>query len=112
MSIYAKDDKRRLYWLIDEYLAGRINEDTFCDEYHYSYNLEIDPGTLNEIEREAFFTLGQVSDRFSPFESDYELDPHAFTTREDLRQTIEGVKKVLSNAENESHKSKSPTPEL
>ena len=39
--MYEKNDKRRVYWLIDLYLAGKIDDKTFCDEFYYSYDLEI-----------------------------------------------------------------------
>ena len=40
--MYEKNDKRRVYWLIDLYLAGKIDDKTFCDEFYYSYDLEMD----------------------------------------------------------------------
>lgn len=92
----TKNDKRRLYWLIDEFILGRIDEQTFCDEYYYSYNLEIDSATYNETEKRVFGELGKVSDRFSPFESDYELDARAFTNKNDLRQAINVAKRALT----------------
>ena len=44
--MYEKNDKRRVYWLIDLYLAGKIDDKTFCDEFYYSYGLEMDGSTL------------------------------------------------------------------
>ena len=86
MVIYEKNDKRRLYWLIDEYLSGNINESTFCDEFYYSYDLEIGPKALSDIEKQAFSDLSKVASRFSQYEEDHKLDPRAFTTVEQLRQ--------------------------
>ena len=44
--MYEKNDKRRVYWLIDLYLAGKIDDKTFCDEFYYSYGLEMDYGMV------------------------------------------------------------------
>ncbi len=54
--MYEKNDKRRVYWLIDLYLAGKIDDKTFCDEFYYSYDLEMDGSTLTKLEREVFQT--------------------------------------------------------
>jgi hypothetical protein len=86
--MYDKNDKRRLYWLIDKYLLGKINESTFCDEFYYSYNLEIDSRVLNDIEQQAFSELGKVTSRFSQYEEDHKLDALAFSTVKELKQKI------------------------
>ncbi len=66
--MYDKNDKQRLYWLVDQYLLGKINEPTFCDEFYYSYHLEINSEMLNKIEQQAFLELSKVSSRFSHYE--------------------------------------------
>ena len=86
--MYDKKDKRRLYWLIEQYLSAKIDESTFCDEYYYSYDLEIDDENLSEIERRAFSDLSKVCSRFSQHEEDHKLDSHAFFTSQDLRKRI------------------------
>lgn len=93
--MYNKNDKRRLYWLIDQYLLGKINEPTFCDEFYYSYNLEIDSETLNKIEQQAFLGLSKVSSRFSHYEEDHKLDARAFSTVQELRGKIIETKEKL-----------------
>lgn len=95
MNTYAKNDNRTLYCLIDEYLAGNIREKELCDEYYYSYNLEIEPDSLTEIEKRAFSKLAGVLERFSPFESDHNLDPRAFNNSEDVKSAAEEAKKLL-----------------
>ena len=49
MNMYDNNDKRRLYWLIDQYLLNKIDESIFCDEFYYSYDLEVSSETLSEI---------------------------------------------------------------
>ena len=93
--MYDKNDKRRLYWLIDEYLLGKINESNFCDEFYFSYDLEVNSETLNEVEQQAFSELSKVSSRFSQYEEDHKLDARAFSTVEELKQKIAETKERL-----------------
>lgn len=93
---YKKNDKRRVYWLIDEYLAGRIDEPTFCDEFYYSFGLEIEKEDLTPKELEVFDELNSVASRFSPYEEDHQLDSHAFSTAKELNQKIVETKNKLS----------------
>jgi hypothetical protein len=71
--MYDKKDKRRLYWLLDYYLSGKIDEDTFSDELHETFTLEMDVKTLTDSEYEAFRELNYVASRFSPDEEDQKL---------------------------------------
>jgi hypothetical protein len=84
--MYEKKDKRRLYWLIEQFLSEKISASTFCDEFYYSYDLEIDHKTLSATERVAFKELGEVSSRYSQYDEDHNLDRMAFTTTEQLKQ--------------------------
>ena len=68
--MYAKNDKRRLYQLMDMYVDGVITASVFCDEFYYA---------------------------FSEFESDHQLDPKAFSTEYELRQKILEVRNILKN---------------
>ena len=69
--MFEKNDKRRLYWLIDQYLSDKINEITFCDEFYYSYDLEMDYSMLTELEHKLFSELSTVAGRFSEYEEDH-----------------------------------------
>ncbi len=93
--MYKKDDKRRLYWLINQYLLGKIDESTFCNKFYYSYDLEVDSNTLTDIEKVVFAELDQVSCRFSQYEEDQKLDPRAFSTVKELKQKIIETQKRL-----------------
>jgi len=93
--MFEKEDKRRLYWLIDQYLSGKITERVFCDEFYYSYSLEISDDILTELEQKYFSDLDKVSSRFSEYEEDHKLDARAFFTVEQLREKIIETKEKL-----------------
>ena len=63
------------------YLSGNISDKVFCDEFYYSYDLEIDLDTLTNIEKKAFSELSTGSDRFSEFEEDHIKYPKGFLYR-------------------------------
>jgi len=93
--MFEKNDKRRLYWLIDQYLLGKITERVFCDEFYYSYSLEISDDILTELEQKYFSDLDKVSSRFSEYEEDHKLDARAFFTVEQLKEKIIETKEKL-----------------
>ncbi|MCC5946085.1 MAG: hypothetical protein JJT94_14240 [Bernardetiaceae bacterium] len=93
--MFEKSDKRRLYWLIDQYLVSKIDAGTFCDEFYYSYNLEIDYKILSEEEQEVFSDLSTVVSRFSEFEEDICCYPKAYFTEEQLKKKIVETKEKL-----------------
>lgn len=86
--MYNKKDKRRLYQLMDLFLKEQITASVFCDEFYYSYDLEIDNKTLTIEEQLAFSDLSNVSSRFSEFKEDHEKYPNAFFTEIELREKI------------------------
>jgi len=92
---YEKSDKRRIYWLIDKYLSGDIDEPTFCDEFHCTYVLEIDRNSLTKEECKVFQELGEIAGRFSEFEEDIKKYPGVYYTKEELKQKILETKKKL-----------------
>lgn len=98
--MYEKNDKRRLYWLIDEYLAGRIDEPSFCDEYYFSFNMEIDHADFLDLEKKQFENISKTASRFSEFEDDHKLDSKAFANAQELREKILEAKKQLANCIN------------
>jgi hypothetical protein len=93
--MFEKEDKKRLYWLMDEYLSGKINGRTFCDEYYFSYDLEIDYGTLSNLEQKAFKELSSVSSRFSEFEEDIEKHSGVYFTENQLQKKIQETQDKL-----------------
>ncbi|MBX9838780.1 MAG: hypothetical protein K2X69_10775 [Silvanigrellaceae bacterium] len=83
-----KNEKKFLYKIIDMYLSGKIDASTFCDEFYYSYGLELDHNFLNEIEKKVFSDLGGIVDRFSPFEKDLKEYPQFFVSEEYLKKNV------------------------
>jgi len=80
---------------MDMFLTALITPKTFCDDFYYSYDLEIDSDTLNESEQQAFSDLSRVSSRFSPFKEDHEKYPGAFFTENELKQKVIDTKTRL-----------------
>lgn len=93
--MFSKDDKRRLYQLIDMYLSKQITALVFCNEFYYSYDLEIDYNTLSPMEYSAFSELGKVSSRFSQFEEDLEKYSGVYYSEEELNQKVIETKERL-----------------
>ncbi len=93
--IYKRNDKRNLYYLMDMFIMSQITPSVFCDEFYYSYDLEIDTLSLSNIEQSVFSELSYVSSRFSPFNEDHEKFPNGFFTEQELRQKIIESKEKL-----------------
>lgn len=93
--MFNKDDKRRLYQLMDLFLKKQITAPVFCDEFYYSYDLEIDIETLSKEEQLAFSELSQVSSRFSQFKEDFEKYPGVYNNEDELKQKIIETKETL-----------------
>ena len=95
--MFEKNDKRRLYQLMDMYLSGVIAAPTFTDEFYFSYNLEIDDEMLKETERKAFQKLDEISSRFSEFEEDLKEYPGTYFSEAELRKKIIETKEKLKD---------------
>jgi hypothetical protein len=93
--IYENSDKRKLYWLIVEYLNNHVTARIFCDEFYYCYDLELDFDCLTEKESDAFLSLSNVVSRFSEFEDDIRKYPGTYFTEQQLRQKVEETKREL-----------------
>lgn len=77
------------------YLTGTITAPVFCDEFYYSYSLEIGDDDLTELEQETFSELDKISSRFSEFEEDHIKYPGGFYTEAELLQKILETKEKL-----------------
>lgn len=93
--MFEKNDKRRLYWLIDMYLNGKIDAYTFCNEYYYSYSLEISDDVLSKLEKKYFSELDKITSWFSDSEADLRKYPGLYYTEEELRKKIIETKERL-----------------
>jgi Bacterial self-protective colicin-like immunity len=101
--MYSKTDKRRIYWLIEQFLSDKITEKVFCDEFYYCYSLELEYETLTSKEELAFSELDAVISRFSEFEEDHRLYPNMYFTKTELRNKVVETKEKLKG-EFESYK--------
>ena len=92
--MYDKSDKRRLYWLIEQYLSNSIDENTFCNEFHDSFVNEMDYKILTDTEFSLFRELSKVSQCFSEYEEDHKLWS-GFITAKQLREKVLETKEKL-----------------
>lgn len=92
--MYNKTDKRRLYWLIDQYILGNIDETKFCDDFHDTLVNEMYYEGLTAIELRIFKDLLDVVQRFSEYEEDFKLWA-GFVSAEELKQKIIETKEIL-----------------
>jgi hypothetical protein len=99
--MYERKDKRRIYQLIDMYLAEKIDEATFCSDFIPSYDLELDYDTLTDEEHQALSELGKIASRFSEFEEDIKKYPGIYYTKNELKKKIIETKRKLERYFNE-----------
>jgi hypothetical protein len=92
--MYDKTDKRRLYWLIKQYLSDKIDETTFCNDFHDTLVNEIYYEGLSKIENEVFCDLLNVVQHFSEYEEDFKLWS-GFVTAKQLREKALETKEKL-----------------
>lgn len=79
--------KERLYWLLRLYKDKEIEAETFCDEFHSTYDHDLDE-ELTETERVLFKEIAAVTARFSPFEEDHKKYPGMYFTIEDVERVV------------------------
>ncbi|MDR2899403.1 MAG: hypothetical protein LBU94_03735 [Clostridiales bacterium] len=81
--------KEELYCLMSLYKKGRYDIATFCDEL--TRILYYENNAINELvghEREAFETLGNVANRYSPYEDDRNASKW-YCDEEEVKKAIE-----------------------
>ncbi|RAW01165.1 hypothetical protein [Pseudochryseolinea flava] len=93
--MFEKNDKRRLYWLIDQYLLGKMNGWTFCNEYYYSYSLELKDEDLSKLEQFVFSELDKITSRYTDVQEDLVKYPGVYYNEEELRQKVIETKEKL-----------------
>ncbi|MCW3121411.1 MAG: magnesium and cobalt transport protein CorA [Flavipsychrobacter sp.] len=93
--IYEAGDKRRLYYLIDLYSQGKINEPVFSREFCQLFDHEIEYEVLTPLEETVFDHLSNVASRYSSFEKDHILYPGVFYTVAELKEAIVNAKEEL-----------------
>lgn len=97
--MYEKNDKRRLYWLIHAFIEESMSASEFCDEFYYSYDLQIDKNVLSDLEKKVFLAIDSIASRYSEFQEDHVLYPNAYTTELELREVVMQSVAILSTEE-------------
>lgn len=94
---FGQGNKIKLYWLIQEYTAGNIDTETFCNEFVEYYNT-FDTSLLTPIEYQAFSSLNPIAGYFSNFKEDFNYSPQDFYTEDDLKAKVVEIEQLLKNA--------------
>ncbi|HZW61017.1 MAG TPA: hypothetical protein VFF04_02225 [Candidatus Babeliales bacterium] len=68
---------------------------SFCNEFYYCYDLELDSSTLTPLESALFSKLSTVSNRFSPYKEDHGRHPRLYSTEVELKELVIEIKKQL-----------------
>ncbi len=88
--ISGKIDRRRLCWLIDQYLFWGMTTQHFCSKYFVYFLKELNPDELTEDETRLFSELYVVTDYFSLY-----TDGDLVTARKEVRDKAIQVKVLL-----------------
>lgn len=99
-EMIKRSDKQYLLVLIALYLENKITTTTFCDEFYYSYDLEINENDLTETEKILYEELSMISSRFSEYEEDHKNLPNGFSTKEEVKIKAQEVFDVLNGKNN------------
>ena len=86
--MFEKCDKKRLYWLMGQYVSNKITARTFCDEFYYCYDLELNSNELDDKEQRAFSRLSIVINRFSEFKEEHILYPGTYFDESQLHKKV------------------------
>lgn len=86
--------KEKLYYLVSEYINGNYNDETFCDIFTVTYDVETDYKTLNSKEKLLFEELCSLTSRFSSDENDLNLNS-IYVSKNEVRDKALQVKKEL-----------------
>ena len=73
---------------MDMYLGKVIDGWTFCDEYYYSYSLELTDEDLSEREQIAFSELSKITNRYTYIQEDLLKYPGTYYDDEALKQKV------------------------
>ncbi|MGE0198246.1 MAG: colicin immunity domain-containing protein [Simkaniaceae bacterium] len=101
MKMYKKNDRKYLYWIIEMYLSGNINEEVFCERFHDSFGVEIDSRCFSIEEEKIFEDLNSIVRRFSSVKEDLKQYPGFFYNEKQLRDKVTETQKKLNKTLNE-----------
>ena len=99
-EMIKRSDKQYLLVLIALYLENKITTTAFCNEFYYSYDLEVNENDLTAVEKMLYEELSIVTSRFSDYEEDHKALPNGFSTKEELKTKAQEVFDVLTGKNN------------
>ncbi|MVP02572.1 magnesium and cobalt transport protein CorA [Paenibacillus lutrae] len=79
--------KERLYWLLLLYKNSQIDTETFCNEFHITFDHHLNEH-LSDIEYALFKEISVVSARYSGFEEDHLKYPGVYSTSIDVDKAV------------------------
>lgn len=86
--------REQLHYLIKEYVNGKYNTITFCNEFTRIYDVEIDYEDLSKLEISLFSELSSITARFSPYEEDFEI-PNVYYNEHEVRDEVKRIEQKL-----------------
>lgn len=91
-----RSDRERLYWLIELLDTGKLGMDNFCNEFHITYDHNIDYDTLSEEERRVFRDIAYEAARFSEHEEDHLNYPGVYSTSTEVLEKVQCAIRLLN----------------
>lgn len=87
--------KEELYYLIEHYMLGDYDTQTYSDEFAGIYWGESEDDSIMDNEESLFREIGEIASRVSCYKDDIERNPGVYFTECDIRRkTIEVCKKL------------------
>ncbi|MNN71130.1 hypothetical protein D3C81_1870360 [compost metagenome] len=86
-----RSPKDRLYWLLQLLKNNQINLSVFCDEFHITYDHDLEYDSLTAEEDKLFEELARTASRFSENADDHFMYPNVYTTSEEILKITSNI---------------------
>lgn len=86
-----RSPKERLLWLLTLYKDGRIEIDSFCNEFHITYAHDLDFDEVTPREEELFESLSRCAARFSNNQVEHIKYPKVYTTTKEINDITQKI---------------------
>ena len=90
-------EKEQLYYLLNGFLNGSYQVETFCNEFTRIYDLEVDYEKLSELENKEFGELCEMAGRLSTDEDELKIY-NMFYSAESIMNKAKTVKQRLDKS--------------
>lgn len=87
--------KEKLIYLVKEYIKGKYDTNTFCDQFTLIYDIETDYELLTEQENELFSQITQYTSRYSQYEEDLRI-PNMYYNEKNVFDKVKEVAMALN----------------